>query len=50
MPLEFHRYLIDAQDMRARADYGIDTGISSDDATEQIPIAEQFIELTKYLL
>ena len=50
VPREFHRYLIDAQAMRTRGDYGVDTGITLDDVNEQIALAHQFIDLAASLL
>ncbi|NJL48392.1 MAG: HEPN domain-containing protein [Leptolyngbyaceae cyanobacterium SM2_5_2] len=47
VPVEFHRYLIDAQDMRTRADYGVDTGLNLEDTDEQIVTAQKFIELAE---
>lgn len=50
IPVEFHRYLIDAQDKRNRGDYGIDSAITEAQAAEQITHAEGFLELAERLL
>lgn len=39
----FHRSLIDAQDMRNRSDYDLDSDINDDDARLQISAAKDFI-------
>ncbi len=36
---EFHRGIIDAQDMRNRGDYDLDSDISAEDAKQQIALA-----------
>ncbi len=50
VPVEFHRYLIDAQDLRNQGDYDIDSAITEDEANELIGHAEQFLELAQRLL
>ena len=45
----FHRALIDAQDMRNRSDYDLDSGIGEEDAMSQIAIAEEFIRCFEIL-
>lgn len=45
VPVEFHRYLIEAQEDRNVGDYGIGPGISPDEAKEQIMRAEEFIRV-----
>ncbi len=40
---KFHRILINAQDLRNRSDYDLDSGIDNDDAQFQINMAEDFI-------
>ena len=50
VPVEFHRYLIDAQDRRNQGDYNIDPAIPEDEANELIAQAEQFLELAESLL
>ena len=50
VPAEFHRFLIDAQDLRNSGDYGgIDT-VTVEQAAELINCAEQFIELAQNLI
>ena len=39
----FHRALIDAQDMRNRSDYNLDSGITNEDASFQIDVAYEFV-------
>lgn len=50
VPVEFHRYLIDAQDLRNQGDYDIDSAITEDEANELIGKAKQFLELAQRLL
>lgn len=50
VPVEFHRYLIDAQDTRNRGDYNIDPGLTTEQATAQIIRAEKFLELAEQLI
>lgn len=45
VPVAFHRYLIDAQDLRSSADYNPDSGLAKADAAEQIALAQQFLDL-----
>jgi uncharacterized protein (UPF0332 family) len=45
VPVEFHRYLIEAQEDRNVGDYGIGPGISADEAREQIMRAEELIRV-----
>jgi uncharacterized protein (UPF0332 family) len=40
---QFHRALIDAQDLRTRSDYNFDSGIDDEDARFQIEVAREFI-------
>ena len=40
---QFHRALIDAQDMRNRSDYNLDSGITDEDARFQIDVAYEFV-------
>ena len=46
---EFHRFLINSQDMRNRSDYDLDTNISTDDARNQILIAKKFVDFFESL-
>jgi uncharacterized protein (UPF0332 family) len=45
----FHRALIDAQDMRNRSDYDLDSGIGEEDAMSQIAITQEFIRCFEIL-
>ena len=49
VPVEFHRYLIDAQDKRTQADYGIDdaTMLTQADVQTLINQSERFIQLAE---
>ncbi|WP_233258671.1 HEPN domain-containing protein [[Phormidium] sp. ETS-05] len=40
---EFHKALIDAQDLRNRSDYDLDVNITASEAKKQIEIAQQFM-------
>lgn len=48
--MEFHRYLISAQDLRNQGDYDIDSAITEAEANELIGHAELFLELAQSLL
>ena len=50
IPVEFHRYLIDAQDLRNQGDYDIDSAITEAEANQLIGHAKQFLELAQRLL
>ncbi|OUC13120.1 MAG: DNA-binding protein [Alkalinema sp. CACIAM 70d] len=45
VPMEFHRFLIEAQELRTTGDYGQLNAVTTDQATEQIDHAEQFLAL-----
>lgn len=45
LPTEFHRFLIEAQELRTTGDYGQLNAVTVDQATEQIDHAEQFLAL-----
>ncbi|MEO0397549.1 MAG: HEPN domain-containing protein [Cyanobacteria bacterium P01_A01_bin.137] len=49
VPVEFHRYLIDAQDKRTQADYGIenDTILAQAEVRTLISQSERFIQLAE---
>jgi len=47
---KFHRWLIDAFDLRSTADYGLDVPLTSDDATQTIARAEEFLTAARGLL
>ncbi|WP_448572196.1 HEPN domain-containing protein [Trichothermofontia sp.] len=43
VPVEFHRFLIEAQELRTMGDYGQLDAVTIDQATEQIDRAKQFL-------
>ncbi len=45
VPPDFHRFLIEAQELRTTSDYGQLNAITTDQAAEQIDRAEQFLAL-----
>jgi uncharacterized protein (UPF0332 family) len=45
VPTEFHRFLIEAQELRTTGDYGQLNAVTTDQAAEQIDYAEQFLAL-----
>ena len=51
VPIEFHRYLIDAQDKRTQGDYSIedDVKLSAKDVQFLIEQSQQFIKLAEQL-
>ena len=48
--VEFHRYLIEAQEVRHRGDYGERQAVNFDQAQVQIDRAEAFLELAQQLI
>lgn len=50
VPVQFHRYLIDAEEIRKRGDYHVEHGLTAEQAAEQIAHAQEFIELAENLL
>ena len=48
VPVEFHRYLINAQDTRNKADYNVEPNITQADAVQLIARAEQFLEFAQH--
>lgn len=50
VPAEFHRYLIDGQDMRTVGDYSTGPGLTTAQAAEQIARAERILEQANRLL
>lgn len=50
VPVEFHRFLIRAQELRTAADYGGLNTVTIDEAAEQIARAQQFLELAENLI
>ena len=45
VPQQFHRFLIEAQELRTTGDYGKLNAITSEQAAEQIDRAEKFLEV-----
>lgn len=50
VPVEFHQFLIRAQDLRNAGGYGQLNAITAEQANEQIIRAEQFLELAQNLI
>jgi len=50
VPAEFHRFLIEGQDLRQTGDYGERHAVTFDQAREQLVRAEQFLELAERLI
>ena len=50
VPVKFHRFLIDAQDLKNAGDYGQLNAINAEQAEEQITHAEEFLELAESLI
>jgi uncharacterized protein (UPF0332 family) len=50
VPVEFHRFLIEGQDLRHTGDYGERHAVTFDQAREQLTRAEQFLELAERLI
>lgn len=50
VPLEFHKFLREAQDLRNVGDYGDIDAVTIDQAAEQITRAEQFLQLAESLI
>lgn len=48
--MQFHRYLIDAEEIRKRGDYHVEHGLTAEQAAEQIARAQKFLELAENLL
>lgn len=47
VPVELHRYMIEAQENRNVGDYGIGPGITQEEAREQIVRAEELIRVVE---
>jgi len=47
VPVEYHRYLIEAQEVRLAGDYRVGTVIEQDQADRQIQRAEAFLKLAE---
>ena len=50
VPTRFHRFLLEAQDLRHSGDYGPPHAVTLDQAREQIARAEEFLELAERLI
>ena len=50
VPVEFHRYLIKAENRRKAGDYDTGPGLTKAQASTQITHAEQFLELAERLM
>jgi uncharacterized protein (UPF0332 family) len=50
VPVELHKHLLEAQELRHKADYDASGSISVDQAQEQIARAERFLETTEKLI
>lgn len=50
VPVEYHRFLLEAQELRHEGDYGSSREITANQAQEQIRRAERFLELAGRLL
>lgn len=50
VPTEYHRYLMEALELRHSGDYGARSAVNYEQAQEQISRAEKFLHLTESLL
>lgn len=50
VPIEFHQYLIKAQEIRQSGDYGPPHAVTLEEAAEQIARAERFLEVAERLI
>lgn len=50
VPIEFHRYLIEAQALRQSGDYGQRNAVLLSEAEEQIDRATRFLELAQHVI
>ncbi|MCC7202110.1 MAG: HEPN domain-containing protein [Nitrospirae bacterium] len=50
VPVEFHRFLMEAQEMRHTCDYDVECGVTLEQAKEQIKRAEDFLTLAESLI
>ena len=50
VPAEFHRYLLDAQELRHTGDYGPRERVTREQAVEQIARTEQFLQAAEQLI
>lgn len=50
IPVQYHRYLIDAQDQRNRGDYDVNPNLTKEDANKYISQAEEMLTFVKQYL
>lgn len=50
VPANFHRYLLEAQELRHSGDYGPRDAVTPDKSRQQIERAEQFLQLAEDLI
>lgn len=50
VPVEFHRFLMEAQELRYSGDYDTGSTVTSEQAIEQINRAEKFLKLAEQLI
>ena len=50
VPVEFHRFLLEAFELRHKGDYGLRNAVAYDQAQEQIARARRFLELAENLI
>jgi uncharacterized protein (UPF0332 family) len=50
VPTEFHRHLLEAQEMRHKGDYGMGESVELNQAAEQIERAERFLAVAAELI
>ena len=50
IPMEYHRYLMDAQEARNTGDYQVVSHLTEEDAVEHIAHAEQLLEMGEKFL
>ncbi len=50
VPVEYHRFLMEAQELRHQGDYGVRDTVTAEQAEQQIERAERFLELAERLI
>lgn len=50
VPAEYHRYLIESEQLRNVGDYDVHTGLTENDATNQLNRAEDFLSLAEQFI
>lgn len=50
VPVEFHRYLMEAQELRHSCDYDVHCGVTLEQAQQQIKRAEDFLKIAEQLI